>query len=376
MLDRSGAVRPHWQRLAAAFAAMGHDEYQRRLDSALRMVRENGVTYNVYDEASGLGRLWQLDIAPFVVGPGRLGRDRGGRHAARPPRERDPARHLRRATAAARRRHSAAAGAGSSAVLARAAGRRAAGRRSRAPLLGRSGARQQRLVDRAREPRRRADRLGLRARKPRRRQPNLSRTLRRTRRSSPGDVLPALSRRGRRSRPRRERPRGAAHAGVLQRGVLRARLPRAVLGSRTGRGRRSFGARRDRLPAHARRPRARRGHLPPARFRLRRSVGIARAIRSSACRVSSTRFAPETSSWPTRWAAASSNRRRSTPTCRTHRARCSARSCCSPTFRPCGAERRGAAPRASPACRRGIVRNAFDAGRCSRAVRRRAWAAI
>ena len=69
MLDRSGAVRPHWQRLTAAFAAMGHDEYQRRLDSALRMVRENGVTYNVYDEASGLGRLWQLDIAPFVIGP-------------------------------------------------------------------------------------------------------------------------------------------------------------------------------------------------------------------------------------------------------------------------------------------------------------------
>ncbi len=69
MLDRTGAVRPHWQRLAAAFAAMGHDEYRQRLDSALRMVRENGVTYNVYDEASGLERLWQLDIAPFVIGP-------------------------------------------------------------------------------------------------------------------------------------------------------------------------------------------------------------------------------------------------------------------------------------------------------------------
>ncbi len=67
MLDRTGAVRPHWQRLAASFGAMGQDEYQRRLDSATRMVRENGVTYNVYDEASGLGRLWQLDIAPFVV---------------------------------------------------------------------------------------------------------------------------------------------------------------------------------------------------------------------------------------------------------------------------------------------------------------------
>ncbi len=67
LLDSSGAVRPHWQRLAAAFAAMPPDEYQHRIDSATRMVRENGVTYNVYDEASGLVRLWQLDIAPFVI---------------------------------------------------------------------------------------------------------------------------------------------------------------------------------------------------------------------------------------------------------------------------------------------------------------------
>ncbi len=67
MFDGTGAVRPHWQRLAASFAAMAPDEYQHRIDSATRMVRENGVTYNVYDEASGLGRLWQLDIAPFII---------------------------------------------------------------------------------------------------------------------------------------------------------------------------------------------------------------------------------------------------------------------------------------------------------------------
>ncbi len=67
LIDGAGTVRPHWQRLAAAFAAMGNDEYRHRIESATRMVRENGVTYNAYDEASGLDRLWQLDIAPFVV---------------------------------------------------------------------------------------------------------------------------------------------------------------------------------------------------------------------------------------------------------------------------------------------------------------------
>ena len=67
MFDRSGAVRPHWKPLVDAFASMEPDEYGRRLDSAMRMVGENGVTYNVYDEANGLGRQWQLDVAPFVI---------------------------------------------------------------------------------------------------------------------------------------------------------------------------------------------------------------------------------------------------------------------------------------------------------------------
>ena len=69
MLDATAAVRPHWQHLVSSFGMMAPDEYQHRIDSATRMVRENGVTYNVYDEASGLGRLWQLDIAPFVISP-------------------------------------------------------------------------------------------------------------------------------------------------------------------------------------------------------------------------------------------------------------------------------------------------------------------
>lgn len=67
MRDAAGAIRPHWQELARAFESMGSDEFARRLVSARRMVSENGVTYNVYDDAAGLARPWQLDIVPFVV---------------------------------------------------------------------------------------------------------------------------------------------------------------------------------------------------------------------------------------------------------------------------------------------------------------------
>ena len=67
MLDRTGALRPHWKSLVAALREMAPHEFRRRVQSAMRMVRENGVTYNAYDEAAGLERPWQLDIAPFVI---------------------------------------------------------------------------------------------------------------------------------------------------------------------------------------------------------------------------------------------------------------------------------------------------------------------
>ncbi len=69
LLDPSGKLRPHWEQLATALTTMPPEDYAQRTESALRMVRENGVTYNVYDESPGLGRLWQLDIAPFIVSP-------------------------------------------------------------------------------------------------------------------------------------------------------------------------------------------------------------------------------------------------------------------------------------------------------------------
>jgi uncharacterized circularly permuted ATP-grasp superfamily protein/uncharacterized alpha-E superfamily protein len=67
MLDRTGALRPHWKSLVASLGAMAPSEYRRRVESATRMVRENGVTYNAYDGAAGLERPWQLDIAPFII---------------------------------------------------------------------------------------------------------------------------------------------------------------------------------------------------------------------------------------------------------------------------------------------------------------------
>ncbi len=66
--DAAGAVRPAWKPLADTLSAIGSEEFARRDAAAQAMLRDNGVTYNVYDEADGQTRLWQLDIMPFVIG--------------------------------------------------------------------------------------------------------------------------------------------------------------------------------------------------------------------------------------------------------------------------------------------------------------------
>jgi uncharacterized circularly permuted ATP-grasp superfamily protein/uncharacterized alpha-E superfamily protein len=65
--DVSGTIRLHWRALTEALGAMPPDEYARRRTAAQTMIRDNGVTYNVYDEEGGEARPWQLDILPFVI---------------------------------------------------------------------------------------------------------------------------------------------------------------------------------------------------------------------------------------------------------------------------------------------------------------------
>ncbi len=60
-------VRPHWKQLVDHLGRFGPDELARRRDQARRLMRENGVTYNVYAEPHGLDRPWLLDPVPLVM---------------------------------------------------------------------------------------------------------------------------------------------------------------------------------------------------------------------------------------------------------------------------------------------------------------------
>jgi uncharacterized circularly permuted ATP-grasp superfamily protein/uncharacterized alpha-E superfamily protein len=65
--DAGGAIRPHWRPLTDTLAAMSAEEYTRRRAAADGVIRDNGVTYNVYDEDGGHARPWELDVVPFVI---------------------------------------------------------------------------------------------------------------------------------------------------------------------------------------------------------------------------------------------------------------------------------------------------------------------
>ncbi|WP_124950181.1 circularly permuted type 2 ATP-grasp protein [Sulfuriferula thiophila] len=67
MLDGNGQVRPHWEYLIRALDTLGTTEFERRGTEAAKLLRENGVTYNVYGDPAGQSRPWQLDPVPMLV---------------------------------------------------------------------------------------------------------------------------------------------------------------------------------------------------------------------------------------------------------------------------------------------------------------------
>src|SRR5262245_44340012 len=67
MVDRDGRVRAHWQPLLAMLARLGPTEVSRRFAAADRHLRDSGVFYRVYEDASGAERPWPLSHVPLLI---------------------------------------------------------------------------------------------------------------------------------------------------------------------------------------------------------------------------------------------------------------------------------------------------------------------
>jgi uncharacterized circularly permuted ATP-grasp superfamily protein/uncharacterized alpha-E superfamily protein len=69
LLEPAGEPRPQWSSVLAAFDRLGRTGLKLRWENARRLLREHGVTYNIYGDAQGLERLWELDLVPLVIAP-------------------------------------------------------------------------------------------------------------------------------------------------------------------------------------------------------------------------------------------------------------------------------------------------------------------
>jgi uncharacterized circularly permuted ATP-grasp superfamily protein/uncharacterized alpha-E superfamily protein len=63
-------VRPHWLPLMRGIDALGSEGMRERWESSRQLLREHGVTYNVYADGESAERTWELDLLPFVIDAG------------------------------------------------------------------------------------------------------------------------------------------------------------------------------------------------------------------------------------------------------------------------------------------------------------------
>ncbi len=69
MMDADGQVRSHWQPFLSMLAALGTEDINRQFAAADRYLRDSGVFYRVYEDASGVERPWPLSHIPLLIEP-------------------------------------------------------------------------------------------------------------------------------------------------------------------------------------------------------------------------------------------------------------------------------------------------------------------
>lgn len=67
MTGADGSIRPAWSRLVQCLNDDRASGWARRSDQTRHLLRENGVTYNVYGASKDLERPWELDPIPLMI---------------------------------------------------------------------------------------------------------------------------------------------------------------------------------------------------------------------------------------------------------------------------------------------------------------------
>ena len=69
MSSAPGQPRPPWEKYVQSIERLGRDGLAARWENGRRIIREHGVTYNVYGDPQGMDRPWELDTVPLLIPP-------------------------------------------------------------------------------------------------------------------------------------------------------------------------------------------------------------------------------------------------------------------------------------------------------------------
>jgi len=67
LMDENGQPKPHWQSFLSGLGRMSEMDMAESWSTALRLIKENGVTYNIHGDPEGLNRPWNLDPVPLII---------------------------------------------------------------------------------------------------------------------------------------------------------------------------------------------------------------------------------------------------------------------------------------------------------------------
>ncbi|WP_369855247.1 circularly permuted type 2 ATP-grasp protein [Candidatus Thalassolituus haligoni] len=77
-VDANGELRPHWSYLLDSLKELGSASFDERQTKALRILRDDGATYNIYSDSSTPSHTWNMDLVPYVIGSDEWGRIEAG----------------------------------------------------------------------------------------------------------------------------------------------------------------------------------------------------------------------------------------------------------------------------------------------------------
>lgn len=78
VFDAEGVIKPHWESLLNTFEGLGVKAFTDRQTKALRILRDDGATYNIYSDQSTPDKTWGLDLVPSLISSEEWGQVEAG----------------------------------------------------------------------------------------------------------------------------------------------------------------------------------------------------------------------------------------------------------------------------------------------------------